>query len=352
LKAQILLTQPPEITLGTRRVGPAHPVCIVAELACAHQGELDFVERWIDAAADANADAVKFQAFTADGLVVPGHKLYDNYKAWEFAPSQWSSLAAKARERKLGVLIDVFEPYSLSIAQTVAADGLKVHSTNVTNPMFLERVASLAIPVLIGTGGTTEPEIRAAVEVIGNRGTPFAMMHGFQAYPTADADTHLRRVVTLARDFACPVGFAGHAAGDSDAAIWQNLVALGLGCSILETHLTLDRSPDRADYHSSLLPDRFAHMVAAVRSMETALGSGSYDLGPAEANYRATFKAYIVASRDLPAGHKLGPHDFEFKRADTGLLPSEAQKLLGRALVRNKPKDASITSADVGPPNP
>jgi N,N'-diacetyllegionaminate synthase len=341
----------PEIALGTRRVGPTHPVYIVAELACAHQGEFDFAERWIEAAANANADAVKFQAFTADGLVVPGHKLYENYKAWEFNPSQWSSLAARARERGLGVLIDVFEPYSLSIAQTTAADGLKVHSTNVTNPMFLERVASLAVPVLIGTGGTTEAEIRTAVEVINNRGTPYAMMHGFQAYPTSDADTHLRRTKKLADDFACPVGFAGHAAGDSDAAISQNLLALGLGCSILETHLTLDRSPERADYHSSLLPDRFAQMVAAVRSMETSLGSGSYDLGAAEANYRATFKANIVASRDLAAGHKLTPADFNFKRADSGLLPSEAQRILDRALVRNIPKDTPITPEDVDPSN-
>jgi sialic acid synthase SpsE len=175
-------------------------------------------------------------------------------------------------------------------------------------------------------------------------------MHGFQGYPTADVDTHLRRAASLARDFACPIGFAGHADGASDEAVWQNLVALGLGCSILETHLTLDRSPSRTDYHSSLLPDRFAQMVAAVRKMEIALGQGGYDLGPAEAKYRATFKAYIVSSRDLPQGHILQTDDLAFKRAVAGLLPSEAPKLLGRPLRRNLAKDTPIIAQDVSTP--
>lgn len=341
---------PCEIAFGSRRVGPAHPAYIIAELACAHQGEFEFAERSVAAAAQAGADAVKFQAFTAEGLVVPGHELYAKYLAWQFSPSQWSTLAGHARSLGLGVLIDVFEPYSLEIARDVSADGLKVHSTNVTNPMFLERVAALGLPVMIGAGGTTETEIRTAIGVLARRNTPFALVHGFQAYPTADADAHLRRATTLAHDFRAPVGFAGHADGASHAAIYQNLVALGLGCSILETHLTLDRSPERADYHSSLLPERFARMVAAVRSMEIALGSGGYELGPAESQYRATFKAYIVAGRDLRAGHILVAADLNFKRAAAGLLPSEAEKLLGRALARDLPKDTPITAQDTTAP--
>lgn len=341
-----------EIPLGPRRVGSGHAAYIIAELACAHEGDFDFARRWIDAAAEARADAVKFQAFTADGLVVPGHELHAAYRRFEFSVAQWRQLAVAARARGLGVLVDVFEPYSLAVAQAIAADGLKVHSTNVTNPMFLERVAAVGLPVIVGAGGTTRAELDAAVGVLRRRGRPFALMHGFQGYPTADEDTHLRRLSSLARDFDCPIGFAGHADGASDAAIWQNLVALGLGCSILENHLTLDRSPSRTDYHSSLLTDRFAQMVAAVRKMEIALGDGGYELGAAEAKYRATFKAYIVSSRDLAGGHVLAPDDFAFKRAAAGLLPSEAEKLLGRPLARDLAKDTPITEQDIGTSSP
>lgn len=336
-----------EISFGSRRVGSRLPVYIVAELACAHEGDWDFAARWVDAAAAAKADAVKFQAFTADGLVVPGHELHGPYRRFEFSVPQWEQLARRARELNLGVLVDVFEPYSLVVAEAIAADGLKVHSTNVTNPMFLERVAAAGLPVIVGAGGTTRAELDAAVNVFRRHGNPMALMHGFQGYPTADADTHLRRAATLAADYGCPIGFAGHADGASDEAIWQNLVALGLGCSILENHLTLDRSPSRTDYHSSLLGDRFARMVAAVRKMEIALGDGGYELGAAEAKYRATFKAYIVSSRDLPQGRLLAADDFAFKRAAGGLLPSEAAKLLGRRIIRDVPKDTPITERDV-----
>jgi N,N'-diacetyllegionaminate synthase len=340
---------PAQIRFGSRQVGPGEPVYIVAELACAHEGDIDFTLRWIDAAAQAGADAVKFQAFTADGLVVPGHELHDAYRRFEFTAPQWDQIAAHARSQKLGVLVDVFEPHSLAVAKQIGADGLKVHSTNLTNPMFLERVAAVGLPVIMGAGGTSRAELQTAAEIFRRHRVPIVVMHGFQAYPTAEADTHLHRLASLSADFAAPIGFAGHADGAGESILWQNLVALGMGCSILENHLTLDRSPTRTDYHSSMLPGRFAQMVAAVRTMEIASGSGGYDLGPAEAKYRATFKAYIVSSRDLPTGHVLAEADFAFKRAAAGLLPSEAQKLLGRKLKQAVPKDTPITEQHVGP---
>jgi sialic acid synthase SpsE len=233
----------------------------------------------------------------------------------------------------MGVLIDVFEPWSLEIAKNVGADALKVHSTNVANPYFLEKVAANGQPVLVGTGGTLKNEIRLAIETLGKNGTPhLALIHGFQGYPTAPTDTNLRRVMTLARDFDLPVGFAGHADGGSEDIIFQNILALGMGCSILENHIILNRSEEKTDYHSALEPEKFKRMVQIMRRMQVTLGNDEYELSPAEDNYRKSFKTQCVASRDLSAGHVLTSEDVAFKRSEGGLLPTELSRIIGYSL--------------------
>jgi len=334
-----------EIRLGDVPVGPGHPVYLVAEMACAHEGELEFARGVVDAAAEARVSAIKFQVFSGEGLVVPSHREYEKFTKFEFTAEQWIDLADRAHRAGLHVLIDVFEPWSMEVAAAAQAEGLKVHSTNVTNPFFLERVAQAGRPVLLGVGGTYEPEIRAAVAIMAAHDVPIALIHGFQAFPTPVADTHLRRMAALAADFRVPVGFAGHANARSPDLLWQNILALGLGADLLENHITLDRSESRTDHHSSMLPAEMKSMVATVRRMEETLGSGGYEIGEAESAYRATFKAFVVTARPLKAGHRLRPEDLAFKRADRGLIPAEADRILGRVLTTDLGKDEPLTEA-------
>ncbi len=335
------------MTIGSRVVGPGRPVYIIAELACAHEGDESFAADTIRAAADAGADAVKFQIFSADGLVVPNHTLHANYVKFQFSTDAWQRLAQVARESGVDVLVDVFEPWSLTVAKEIGAVGLKVHSTNVTNPFFLADVARAGLPVIIGAGGTTCDEIRRAVDILQSAGVDVALVHGFQGFPTPPEDTHLRRMVTLADDFGLPVGFAGHEAGVGPGQTIQNLLAVGLGATFLENHITIDPSPDRTDYASSLLPPVFANMVASVRAAEVALGDPGYDFGEKEAGYRKGFKAFTVASRDLTEGHTLTREDLAFKRAEDGLLPTEAIGIIGQSLSRALMKDEPITKDDL-----
>ena len=331
------------ITLRNSQIGIGHPAYIIAELACAHEGDFEFAVHQIDAAIRAGASAVKFQVFTADGLVVPSHELHAAYKRFQFSTEQWCRLSDIARVGGLHVLIDVFEPWSLEVANLVDAEGVKVHSSNVTNPHFLEQVAQNGRPIFIGVGGTTEAEIHAAVQILRKHDVPFALIHGFQGYPTTTNDSHLSRVSTMAKDFGVPIGYAGHADGAGDAQLWQNILALGLGCSFLENHLTLDRSSERTDYHASLMPVDFQRMVTILREMESALGNSSYELSKAELRYRSTFKTFIVSNHNLDAGHRLQLGDFAFKRANSGILPTEAGKLLGRELRKAVTKDTPLT---------
>ena len=331
------------ISFGSQVVGTGRPTFIIAEMACAHEGDVETAEAIVDAAIEAKASAVKFQVFTADGLVVPGHELHAAYKRFEFSQDQWGVLARRARTGGLVVLVDVFEPASLNVAEAIDAEGLKVHSTNVTNPYFLEEVAQRGLPVIIGTGGTYKKEIHSAVEIFRRRNVDIALMHGFQGYPTSAADENLRRICDLARDFGLVVGFTTHADGGGDGAIWRNVLAVGMGCPLLETHITMDRSPDKTDYHSSLEPEAFKRMVSVIREMEVVLGTGGYEMNQAEKGYRKSFKAFIVSAGDLPSGHRLELADMAFKRASHGIVPSKADRLLGRYLKHPVSKDEPLT---------
>lgn len=335
------------ISFGSQVVGTGQPTFVIAEMACAHEGNVETAEAIVDAAIAAKASAVKFQVFTADGLVVPGHELHAAYRRFEFSQKQWEALAQRARAGGLGVLVDVFERTSLTVAEAISADGLKVHSTNVTNPYFIEQVAQTGRPVIVGTGGTYKAEIRDAVEILRRRDVNTALMHGFQGYPTAAVDANLRRIHDLARDFGLVVGFATHADGDGDGALWRNILALGMGCPLLETHIIIDRSPDKTDYHSSLEPEAFKRMVAALREMEVVLGAGGYELNEAEQGYRSGFKAFIVSASDLPVGHCLELADMAFKRASHGIVPARASELLGRHLKHPISKDDPLTEESV-----
>jgi sialic acid synthase SpsE len=331
------------IKLGKSEVGPGNVVYLVAELACAHEGDFDFARRMIDGAIEAEVSAVKFQVFTADGLVVRKHTLYNAYKKFEFTMEQWGKLSEQSQKGGLDVLVDVFEPRSLEVAAAIGAVGLKIHSTNVANPFFLEKAAEAALPVLIGTGGSLKNEIQNALNIIQFKNVPVMLVHGFQGYPTCAADTNLRQIQNLIRDFDVPVGFAGHASHEVESQLYQNILAVGLGCGLLENHITLDQLPSRTDYHSSLLPKEFKHMVSVLREVEIVLGKGGYELNEAEQKYRVTFKSFIVSACDLEAGHILCVEDFAYKRAEFGLVPAEAKKLIGKKLARPVAKDDPLT---------
>lgn len=331
-----------QIKIGNSVIGHGQPVYIIAELACAHEGDFDFAQTVINRVAEAKSSAIKFQIFTADGLVVPKHKLYNVYKNFQFSLEQWSELADSSRKKNLDVLVDVFDPWSLKVATKIRADGIKVHSTNVTNSIFLEKVVELAMPVLIGTGGTYKHEIETAIDIIRSNKIPVALIHGFQDYPTSAKDTCLKRVQNLMQDFDVPVGFAGHAGREGMGLVYQNILAMGCGCNLLENHITLDASSSRTDYHSSLLPKEFEKMVSILREMEIVLGKGGYEFSAAEQKYRTTFKTYIVSANELEKGHVLNTEDFVFKRADYGIFPDQADKLIGKTLIRKVSKDEPL----------
>jgi N,N'-diacetyllegionaminate synthase len=329
--------------VGGRRLG-AGPAFVIAEAGVNHNGDLDLARRLIDAAADAGADAVKFQTFRTDALV-SGEAPKARYQVettgagesqramlarLELSAGAHARLRDHATARGLVFFSTPFDEASADLLAELGVELLKVPSGEVTNLPLLRHVAAKGRPVLLSTGMCTLEEVASAVETLRTAGDPpVAILHCVSAYPAPAEATNLRAMDTLRARFDVPVGLSDHSLGIEIA-----LAAVARGAAVLEKHLTLDRGLPGPDHRASLEPGDFAALVRGVRAIESALGDGAKRPMPCELDTRAVARRSLVAARALPAGHRLDRADVAIKRPGTGIPPADLERALGRTLAR------------------
>lgn len=289
---------------------------IVAEAAEGYAADWGKELALVELAARAGATAVKFQVLHEGELLTPGHPASDFVRELELPPGRWRAVAERAAEEEIELLLDVFGRRGLEIAEEVGAAAVKVHGSDMLNAALLAEIgASSVAEVLLSAGGTTFEEVGEAIALL--PGKRIVVVLGFQAYPTPVGENRLRRLLAAHEAFPQAVlGFADHT-GAGEAAAWLPALALALGAGYLEKHITVAHVLADPDHDSALAPDRFAEFVASMRLAEAALGppGAGEEIGEAERAYRLRMKKHVVATRDLPAGARLGPGDLALKRA-------------------------------------
>ena len=330
----------PEIAIGGRRVGPDQPCFVIAEAGVNHNGDLELARRLVDAAAEAGADAVKFQTFSADRLATAAAPQADYQRRntgieesqramlrrLELPAEAHRELMARCRERGILFLSSPFDEDSADFLEELGVPAFKIPSGELTNAPFLVHVARKGKPLIVSTGMATLAEVRAAVETIRRAGDPpLALLHCVSSYPAQPADVNLRAMATLREAFATPVGFSDHTAGTDIA-----LAAVALGASILEKHLTLDRTLPGPDHRASLEPAGLVALVQGIRQIEAAMGDGIKRPAKSEEDPARVARKSVVAACDLPAGCVLQRNHLLIRRPGTGLPPDRFESLLGR----------------------
>lgn len=323
---------------------------IIAEIANAHQGSPEQAIAIARGAIAAGADAVKFQIYSADELLVRAHPRYAHFRGQAFPPDVWRDVLGRLTGGPTRLLADVFGHESLAVAAAAPVDGVKIHSSDLANSPLVAAAATRFQDLYLAVGGSTAREVARAIAIArsANATVRLTLLHGFQAYPTALADSELRRLVRLQEMFGtwARVGYADHVSGDDPYAVILPCMAVGLGARVIEKHVTLNRAARGVDYYSSLdVPAEFGRFVETVRGAPAACGR-PMAMSPAEQTYRRTVKKYVVASRDLAAGQVLTEADVVMKRVDgLDVDPIEIEKLLGRCLVQDIAADAPILRA-------
>lgn len=330
------------VEIAGRKVGAGAPCFIIAEAGVNHNGDLNIARQLIDVAADAGADAVKFQTFTAESLVSKdapkaeyqlrttsaAESQYEMLKGLELSEPAHENLIKEAANRGIMFLSTPFDEASADLLEKLELPAFKISSGEITNLPFLEHVARKGRPLIVSTGMSNLAEVAAAVDCIRNAGNEqLILLHCVSAYPAAAADVNLRAMETLTKEFGTPVGFSDHTLG-----IEVPIAAVALGACLIEKHFTLDRTLPGPDHAASLEPDDLKAMVRAIRTVEAALGHEGKQPADVEANTAAIARKSLTAARDLSAGTILTQELIAIRRPGTGLSPSRRDELVGRTL--------------------
>jgi N,N'-diacetyllegionaminate synthase len=330
------------VAVGPRNIGPNQPCFVIAEAGVNHNGSPERALRLVDAAVRAGADAVKFQTFIAEQVVSPtapkaayqrettgiGESQLEMVKKLEFPPHVFGDIQHYCQSVGILFLSTPFEESSADLLEALAVPAFKIPSGEITNYPFLEHVARKRRPMIVSTGMADLDEVKAAVELIRNCGNhELILLHCVSSYPANPATVNLRAMQTLAREFRVPVGFSDHTLG-----IEVPLAAVALGATVIEKHLTLDKTLPGPDHRASLNPEEFAAMVRGIRLVESTLGDGCKRPSPEELDTAFVARKSLVSTRALTRGTILTEDAIAIRRPGTGLPPAMRSQLIGRRL--------------------
>jgi N-acetylneuraminate synthase/N,N'-diacetyllegionaminate synthase len=222
----------------------------------------------------------------------------------------------------------------------------KIGSGDLTNPFLLRAIAARAKPVLLSTGMATLDEIDASLAVLRAAGDPpVALLHCTSAYPAPIEEANLAAIPALAERYAVPIGLSDHTPG-----ITAPVAATALGASIIEKHVTLDRTLPGPDHAASLEPEELRAMIEAVRAAHRALGDGLKRPMPSEAATRNAARRSLVTRRALAAGTRLSAGDLDARRPGTGIPAMRLDEAVGRTVRRDLDAQTMLDPADLDPP--
>jgi N-acetylneuraminate synthase len=327
---------------------------IIAEAGVNHNGDVVLAKELIDAAAQAKADAVKFQSFRTERMVTKTapkadyQKLHTQADESQFAMLKKLELSKDAHHelfaycRKKGIvfLSTPFDEESADLLEALGIEIFKIPSGELTNHPFLQYLAQKGRPLILSTGMATMEEIRHSIQVIQSQGkVELALLHCTSSYPTRPEDVHLRAMDTMVQAFGLPVGYSDHTLG-----LEVPIAAVARGAKIIEKHFTLNKNLPGPDHAMSLTPQELDQMVQAIRKVELALGSPEKKKQHSEQKTAEVARKSLVAACDIKAGTVFSLDIIAIKRPGSGLPPSERLKLLGKKARVDISKDQLITA--------
>lgn len=330
--------------IAGRQIGPGHPCYIIAEAGSNHNGSFELALALVDAAADARCDAVKFQLFRAEDLVVPAsphaeyldrslgeRTIFEHFKHAELDRSWVPAIAERCRARGIAFVATPFDldAIDLLVSHEVSSPVLKMASCELWHDPLLRHAARTRLPLLLSTGMATIEDVADAVGAVREeQGGPICILQCTVRYPAPAESVNLRAMATMSDRFGVPVGLSDHTEGR-----WAAVASVALGASVIEKHFTLARTLPGPDHVFAIEPNELSAMVREIRATEAALGDGVKVRHPVEEEIYLLSRRNLVARRDLQPGDIVTDDDLVVLRSPLGIEPKRQREVVGRPVV-------------------
>ncbi len=329
-------------------------VYIIAEAGVNHNGDLLLAKKLVDVAAEAGADAVKFQTFRAEKLVSRFAKKaayqkittkadesqLDMIKKLELDRKAHVELFNYSKKRKIQFLSSPFDLESVDWLQQLGLKIIKIPSGEIDNLPYLKKVGRYNKRIILSTGMATLGEVESAVQILSENGTireKISLLHCNTEYPTPYVDVNLRAMITLKNALQLTVGYSDHTSG-----IEIPIAAVALGAEIIEKHFTLDKNLPGPDHQASLSVEELKEMVRSIRHIEQALGSPIKKPSLSELKNISIVRKSIVAAQLIHKGERFSENNITTKRPRNGISPMLWDDVVGKKARREFQSDELI----------
>jgi len=344
------------LKIGKRWVGKGEPVLIIAEAGVNHNGDIKLAHKLIDAAAEAGADAVKFQTFLTEESIgqktpLAGHHLanvgkqmshFDLIKKLELPFEKFAELKKHCEQKGVIFLSTPYDVFSAEFLIKLGCDAIKIASSELMNYPMLDVVRRSKRPVLLSTGMSRWNEIIDSIHFVGKFNKNICILKCTSNYPASPASINLRGIQKLREEFPqYLIGFSDHSVGNE-----ISLASLALDVVMIERHFTLDKQAWGPDHKASLTPSELKYFVKEVRKVETALGDINWDIQAEETAQRKTMQKGVYARREIIKGERVRMEDVKFLRPLGKITPKEFfLRYHNRLLKKNVQVDAELIPA-------
>ena len=324
---------------------------VIAEAGLNHNGSVEIAKNLIDVAAEAGADAVKFQKRTVDKLAVNktlnakdnrfpefGSTYKEIREHLEFDLDEYKILKKYTENLGLDFLCTAFDPEAVDFLEELGIEIYKLASHSATNLELLKYLAKKSKQTIMSTGMTALDEIETAVKIFEKSNSPILLMHCVSSYPTPLNECNLNMINVLKKKFNLPVGYSGHELG-----YLPTLTAVAMGAVAVERHYTLDNSMVGFDHKMSLNSEDFISMVREIRNIEMIKGSGEKEISETEWITRNKYHVSMASSKEIKVGEKLSSDMVVYRNPGSGIPPKNAHRIIGKVARQNIPFDELLS---------
>lgn len=319
------------IQIDDHLIGKNHPTFIIAEAGVNHNGCLDNAKKLVDVALESGVNAVKFQLFNTDNLILndvakadyqeqngaSGSTQYEMLKSLELTIDQMQSLKNYCDDVGITFIATPFDALSLDALLALNVSALKISSTDITNIHFLEKASAARVPVILSTGMSYHSEVEQALQIFADKKTDLMLLHCTSSYPFPTDESNLKVIQRFSQAFGIIAGYSDHSED-----IGVSPFAVAAGAKVIEKHFTLDKAMPGPDHKASLSPTQLNQFVQEIRKVDEMMGSDIKTVTLSESGNRLSLQKSIVASQDIHAGEKFSRQNLTAKRTGGVGIPA------------------------------